>query len=236
MSAIIHASSASPSGTPFDVVRHVDASGEWWSARDLMGLLGYAKWERFADAIDRACVAITNAGSASDLHASRRREAVGMTERMNYRLTRYGAYMVAMNGDPRKSEVASAQAYFAVQTRKAEAIDTLSDNSDLDAIDRITQAIRVERARISTLERQQSETAAKVAAIEGQYDWFTALGYAKLHGYATHRPHLAKIGKAATALMRAEGREPERRQDATFGTINVYPTEILEQAFADITE
>ena len=112
--------------SPFDQIRREDSAGEWWSARDLMPLLGYQRWERFEDSIERARVAIVNSGQAAELHISRRREPVmtsgnaPATWRGNFKLTRYGAYMVAMNGDPRKDEVAAAQTYFAVQTRKAE--------------------------------------------------------------------------------------------------------------------
>lgn len=117
----------SPGGrSPFDRIRQEDETGEWWSARDLMPLLGYQRWERFEDSIDRARMAIINTGQSAELHVSRRRERVVTRVkapnivRSNYKLTRYGAYMVAMNGDPRKPEVAAAQTYFAVQTRKAE--------------------------------------------------------------------------------------------------------------------
>lgn len=116
----------SNAGSPFDAIRREDANGEWWSARDLMPLLGYLRWERFVDSIERARTAIGNSGQTADLHASRLRETVVTSGnlpnalRLNYKLTRYGAYMVAMNGDPRKPEVAAAQTYFAVQTRNAE--------------------------------------------------------------------------------------------------------------------
>lgn len=112
--------------SPFDVIRREDEGGEYWSARDLMPLLGYVKWERFEDAIDRARISIRNAGQDPNAHASRLREPVATsgnapdTTRVNYRLSRYGAYVVAMNGDPRKPEIAVAQTYFAVKTREAE--------------------------------------------------------------------------------------------------------------------
>lgn len=117
---------ATPGSSPFDRIRREDATGEYWLARDLQPLLGYLRWERFADSVERAVAAIRNSGQKAELHISRRREPVVTsgnapdTQRFDYTLTRYGAYMIAMNGDPRKPEVAAAQTYFAVQTRKAE--------------------------------------------------------------------------------------------------------------------
>ncbi len=109
---------ANPS--PFDAIRREDEWGEHWSARELMPVMGYEKWERFEDAIERARISIANTGEDVARHASRFREPSGRTERINYRLTRYAAYLVAMNGDPRKPEIAAAQTYFAVKTREAE--------------------------------------------------------------------------------------------------------------------
>jgi DNA-damage-inducible protein D len=106
--------------SPFDAIRRTDEHGEYWSARDLMPLLGYTKWERFEDSVDRARISMANAGNDPDRNASRLREPSGKTERVNYRLSRYGAYVVAMNGDVRKQEIADAQAYFAAKTHEAE--------------------------------------------------------------------------------------------------------------------
>lgn len=107
-------------GSPFDQIRRQDETGDWWSARELMPMLGYLRWEDFRNSIDRARAAIANSGQTPDLHASERTEASGRTTRVNFKLTRYGAYMVAMNGDSRKPEIAAAQTYFAVKAREAE--------------------------------------------------------------------------------------------------------------------
>lgn len=107
--------------SPFDSIRQVRPDGtEYWSARDLMPLLGYEKWERFKDAIDRAVDSMRNSGQDPLRNASRRREAIAKTARTNWDLSRFACYLVAMNGDPRKPEVAAAQAYFAIRTREAE--------------------------------------------------------------------------------------------------------------------
>ena len=114
--------------SPFDSIKHTDETGEWWSARELMPLLGYDRWENFAQSLGRALdAAWSSEGEAAQKHFRDARKMLpignGAHRDVGDRhLTRYGAYLVAMNGDPRKPEIAAAQTYFAVMTRKAEVV------------------------------------------------------------------------------------------------------------------
>jgi DNA-damage-inducible protein D len=101
---------------------------ECWSARDLQEILGYTRWHNFQNAIEKAKEACSNAGENCDdhfLNLTRQVELANNATREieDIALTRYGCYLVAQNGDPSKPEIAFAQTYFAVQTRKQETIE-----------------------------------------------------------------------------------------------------------------
>lgn len=107
--------------SPFDRIKQTREDGsEFWSARDLMPLLGYPEWREFQPAIGRAMTTAQNQGHIVDNLFGVNPEKTAGRPRENFHLTRFAAYLVAMNSDPRKPEVAAAQAYFAIKTREAE--------------------------------------------------------------------------------------------------------------------
>lgn len=101
---------------------------EFWFARDLQKLLGYSKWENFAKVIEKAKDSCKNSGFNVFDHFPDVRKTINMPKGAlkdieDYMLTRYACYLIAQNGDSRKDEIAFAQSYFAIQTRKQELIE-----------------------------------------------------------------------------------------------------------------
>ncbi len=101
---------------------------ECWSARDLQKLLGYSKWENFEKVVQKAKDSCGNAGEEIAYHFPDVRKTIPMPkgaekEIDDILLTRYACYLIAQNGDSRKPEIAFAQNYFAVQTRRAEVVE-----------------------------------------------------------------------------------------------------------------
>ena len=111
-----------------DDIAHRDENGiEFWYAREIQEALNYKEWRNFEVAIKRAIEAAENANTPARYHFVEVNKMVSLgsgsqREVKDYKLTRYACYLIAMNGDTRKEEIAFAQSYFAVLTRKQELI------------------------------------------------------------------------------------------------------------------
>jgi len=131
--------------TSFESIKQEQTGIEYWSARELQILLGYSKWENFEKAIIRAQEAIKNSGYDINNHFLEVRKMIetgkgAQREIVDYNLTRYACYLIAQNGDSSKTQVAFAQTYFAVQTRKQEIIEQrLLDVERLEAREKLSQ-------------------------------------------------------------------------------------------------
>lgn len=162
---------------------------EVWFARDLQKVLGYARWENFQTAINRAVESCNTQGVNIDDHF---REVTKMVklgsgaerEVKDYMLTRYACYLIAQNGDPKKEEVAFAQSYFAVQTRRAELIE-----------ERINYIARLEsRDRLRASEKQLSQNIYERGVDDKGFGRIRSKGDAVLFGGHTTEDMKRRLG------------------------------------------
>lgn len=113
----------------FDDIRHLDQDGvEFWLGKELYDLLGYSKWEQFIPVIEKAKTSCLNSGGVVDynfIQIDTNSDETIILDKFSgdIKLTRYACYLISINGDPKKQEIAFAQAYFITQTRRFEVLE-----------------------------------------------------------------------------------------------------------------
>ena len=119
-----------------ETIKHVSPEGaEFWYAREVCPILGYMEWRNFYDVMDKARKALETNGVDPSHHFVGTNKMVGLgsgSQRRvdDYFLSRAACYLIAMNGDSTKPEIAAAQAYFAIQTRKMEIAESISADEE----------------------------------------------------------------------------------------------------------
>lgn len=181
----------------FESIKQVDKNGvEYWQARELMSFLGYKKWQNAEGAISRAARACVNSGQAVDNHFTRLSKMVHIgsntvREVRDWKLDRYACYLIAQNGDPKKQEIAMAQTYFAIQTRRQEIFEQFSVSDKRLFI----------RGEVSEENKKLFSTAKRAGVTK--FGSFNDAGYWGLYGMPLKKIEIKKGIKKGELLDRA---------------------------------
>jgi DNA-damage-inducible protein D len=185
--------------------QQTEGGTEYWLARDIQHLLGYTKWDNFLNVLSKAKTACEVSDHAVSDHFADVSKMVDLgsgsqREVDDLMLTRYACYLIAQNGDPKKQEIAFAQTYFAVQTRRAELIEQ-----------RLLDAERISaRKKLTSTEKELSDVIFEQAGNNQDFALIRSKGDHALFGKSTQ-------------AMKAQWKVPDTRPLADFA-----PTIILK--------
>ena len=166
------------SNLSFESLKKLNQHGvEYWSARNLQACLGYTEWRKFENAIKKAIESCGQSGNDASHHfvgadnpIASGKGRIQMVK--DYHLSRFACYLIAQNGDPRKSEISQAQKYFAIQTRRQEISDQMA--ADLE---------RMEIREQAAIEFKALSGAAREAGVQDKmFGMFHDAGYKGLYG------------------------------------------------------
>ncbi len=161
-----------------DSIKQINSYGaEYWSARDLASLLGYPKWRNFEAVIKRAKRACEQIGQIVTDHFTDASKVItgskGSSRSVkDYFLSRFACYLIAQNGDPRKKEIAEAQAYFAVSTRKQELAQLLEEQEERLKL----------RMHVTENNKALAQAASQAGVLSQNFGVFQNAGYKGLYG------------------------------------------------------
>ncbi len=179
-----------------EVVKDEDGNDiEVWYARELQKVLGYARWENFILAIGRAIESCKTLGVSVDDHFREVTKMIALAKGaqrdvQDFMLTRYACYLIAQNGDPKKEEIAFAQSYFAIQTRRAELIE-----------ERLNQIARLNtRERLRASEKQLSRNIYQRGVDDKGFGRIRSKGDSALFGGLTTEQMKKRLGIKSGAL------------------------------------
>jgi len=162
----------------FESIKQISPYGaEFWSARDLAPLLGYTKWQNFEIAIERAMIACQQVGQTVTDHFTGVSKMIDVGKGAqrpvkDYLLSRFACYSIAQNGDPRKKEIAAAQAYFIISTRENELAHLLAEQEKRLSL----------RERVSENNKKLAQAASVAGVLSPNFGLFQDAGYKGLYG------------------------------------------------------
>ncbi len=184
----------------FDTIRREDTEGEHWLGRDLMPLMEYTQWRRFGEVIERAkeSLAMVQGRESADLAFVQVSQVadggnLGSQIRVDYRLSRFGAYLVAMAGDDTKAAVAHARVYFAVRTREAE-VAPVTPQVPQSFASALLLAAELEMARAKEAARAELAEASVAVLVPAADAWYGMAAPGQAYDFTRSAMHLSHGG------------------------------------------